>query len=337
MVHSSAVEKLFSVFTETTRTLEKELSCTYLDALAETGENLFQGKVIQEEVSEVTAKRLEQIYEHVQLDQYSNEDIRKAFQLALLKGMKEEYIQPNHQMTPDGVGMLISYLVQKFMDGQTEYSILDPAVGTGNLLMTVLNGHTNGRLHATGIDIDESLLRLAYVSANLQGHPIQFFNQDSLDPLYVDPVDVVIADLPVGYYPNDVRANDYELKTESGHAFAHHLFIEQSCKYVKPGGYLFFIVPNHLFNTDQSVRLHEYINKTMKIQGVLQLPLSMFANDKAGKSIFILQKNKPGLTPPKQVLLVNLPKLTNIDAVEIILQKINAWMVENKTQDITKS
>lgn len=54
----SAVEKLFTVFNETAQILQEELSCTYLDALAETGENLFQDTVLQEELSEITVKRL---------------------------------------------------------------------------------------------------------------------------------------------------------------------------------------------------------------------------------------------------------------------------------------
>ena len=46
-----------------------------------------------------------------------NEQIRKALQLAILKGMKESS-QPNHQMTPDAIGMFISYLVGKFTKGR---------------------------------------------------------------------------------------------------------------------------------------------------------------------------------------------------------------------------
>ncbi len=92
--------------------LQEELSCTYLEALAETGENLFQGAILQEELSELTVKRLKKQYEEIHLEKYSNEEIRKAYQLVILKGMKEN-VQPNHQMTPDSVGMLVAYLVDK--------------------------------------------------------------------------------------------------------------------------------------------------------------------------------------------------------------------------------
>ncbi len=69
-----------------------------------------------------------------------------------------------------------------------------------------------------GVEIDDILIRLAYVNANLQAHPVQLFNQDSLEPLFIDPVDAVVCDLPVGYYPNDSRAADYQLKAVEGHS-----------------------------------------------------------------------------------------------------------------------
>ncbi|MEH7122804.1 class I SAM-dependent methyltransferase [Bacillus sp. JJ1503] len=328
MNRTTPVEELFTVFNETAMIIKEELSCTYLEALAETGENLFHGSIIQEELSELTAKRVEKSYESIQMDNFTKEEIRKSFQLVILKGMNE-MIQPNHQMTPDAVGLLIGYLVNKFVQ-KNEYRLLDPAVGTGNLLTTVINQQQNKTVHATGIEIDDILIRLSYVNANLQQHPLRLFNQDSLEPLFIEEADAVVSDLPVGYYPNDVRAADYEIKADQGHTYAHHLFIEQSIRHVKEGGYLFFIVPNGLFESEQAPKLHDFIKKNANIQCLLQLPLSLFKNEKAAKSIFILQKKGEGVKPPKQVLLANLPSLSKTNEVEKILLKIDGWYKENK-------
>ncbi|MBP2241406.1 site-specific DNA-methyltransferase (adenine-specific) [Cytobacillus eiseniae] len=323
------VEELFTVFNETAMIMQEELACTYLEALAETGENLFQERILQkDELSEVTVKRLKKSYDSLNLHTYSKENIRKSFQLAILKGMNE-IVQPNHQMTPDAVGMLVGYLVDKFVKEET-FRLLDPAVGTGNLLTTVINHQQKKNVEAIGLDIDDILIKLSYVNANLQQHPIQFFNQDSLEPLFIEEADVVVSDLPVGYYPNDVRASEYEMKADSGHTYAHHLFIEQSMRHVKAGGYLFFIVPNGLFESEQASKLHTYIQENANIQGLLQLPRSLFKNEKAAKSIFILQKKGEGVKPPKQVLLVNLPSLSNTAEMEKILRKIDGWHKENK-------
>ncbi|MEH7387473.1 class I SAM-dependent methyltransferase, partial [Bacillus sp. JJ1521] len=181
-----------------------------------------------------------------------------------------------------------------------------------------------------GIDVDDLLVKVAYVSANLQQHTIQFYNQDSLEPLYIEPMDVVVSDLPVGYYPNDVGAASFELHAKEGHSYAHHLFIEQSLKYTKAGGYLFFLVPNHLFTSEYAKELNSFLKEHSVIQGMIQLPLSLFKNENAAKSIFIIQKKGPEVKAPKQALLANLPKFSNQTAMAGIIKQIDDWFKQQK-------
>ncbi|MBE7102476.1 class I SAM-dependent methyltransferase [Bacillus cereus] len=327
---SQAVETLFSIFDSSTVVLRKELDVTYLEALVETGDNLFEGAILQEELSESTIERLNREYSTFNEGTYKGEEIRKAFQLAILKGMKEG-VQANHEMTPDAVGMFMSYLFHKFMQGQKEITVLDPAIGTGNLMTTVFNSAKEGlAMSGFGVEVDEVLIKLALVNANLQKHAIEFFHQDGLAPLYIDPVDAVISDLPIGYYPNEIGASEYTLKADEGMSYAHHLFIEQSVKHTKEGGYLFFLVPNFIFESDQAPKLHAFIKETCFIQGLLQLPVSMFKNEKNAKSIFVLQKKGQDVIMPKQALLVELPKFSNMKAMENIMDQLNTWFATHK-------
>ncbi|ACJ77426.1 class I SAM-dependent methyltransferase [Bacillus paranthracis] len=327
---SQTVETLFSIFDSSAVVLRKELDVTYLEALVETGDNLFEGAILQEELSESAIERLNREYSTFNEETYKGEEIRKAFQLAILKGMKEG-VQANHEMTPDAVGMFMSYLFHKFMKGQNEITVLDPAIGTGNLMTTVFNSaQENVTMSGFGVEVDEVLIKLALVNANLQKHAIEFFHQDGLAPLYIDPVDAVVSDLPVGYYPNEIGASEYKLKADEGMSYAHHLFIEQSVKHTKEGGYLFFLVPNFIFESDQAPKLHAFIKETCFIQGLLQLPVSMFKNEKNAKSIFVLQKKGPSVTMPKQALLVELPKFSNMKAMEDIMDQLNTWFATHK-------
>ncbi|MGW5953507.1 class I SAM-dependent methyltransferase [Bacillus mycoides] len=327
---SQAVETLFSIFDSSTVVLRKELDVTYLEALVETGDNLFEGAILQEELSESTIERLNREYSTFNEETYKGEEIRKAFQLAILKGMKEG-VQANHEMTPDAVGMFMSYLFHKFMQGQREITVLDPAIGTGNLMTTLFNSAKEElTMSGFGVEVDEVLIKLALVNANLQKHAIEFFHQDGLAPLYIDPVDAVVSDLPIGYYPNEIVASEYTLKADEGMSYAHHLFIEQSVKHTKEGGYLFFLVPNFIFESDQAPKLHAFIKETCFIQGLLQLPVSMFKNEKNAKSIFVLQKKGQGVTMPKQALLVELPKFSNMKAMENIMDQLNTWFATHK-------
>ncbi|EEL09485.1 SAM-dependent methyltransferase [Bacillus cereus] len=330
MYVSQTVETLFSIFDSSAVVLRKELDVTYLEALVETGDNLFEGAILQEELSESAIERLNREYSTFNEETYKGEEIRKAFQLAILKGMKEG-VQANHEMTPDAVGMFMSYLFHKFMQGQNEITVLDPAIGTGNLMTTVFNSAKEGlTMSGFGVEVDEVLIKLALVNANLQKHAIEFFHQDGLAPLYIDPVDAVVSDLPVGYYPNEIGASEYKLKADEGMSYAHHLFIEQSVKHTKEGGYLFFLVPNFIFESDQAPKLHAFIKETCFIQGLLQLPVSMFKNEKNAKSIFVLQKKGANVTMPKQALLVELPKFSNMKAMEDIMDQLNAWFATHK-------
>lgn len=321
------MEKLFHLFDESTISIKNELGLSYLEALAKTGENVFENKVVQE-LDSFTKKRLIKQYDGIDINRMSNEDIRKAFQLAILKGMKEA-IQLNHEMTPDAVCLFFSYLVGKLMSRRTSFRLLDPAYGTGNLVTAILN-HTEKVIKPYGVEVDDILIKLAYIGANLQKHEVELYKQDALQPIFVEDVDLIVSDLPVGYYPHDIIAQDYELHADQdGHAFIHYLYIEKSLKHLKGGGFLVVMIPNFMFEDDDAKALNDFIKNHAIILGLLQLPLSMFKNDKFAKSIFILQKKGEGVKPPKQALLAEMPRFSNKKAMRGMIDRIDSWFNTN--------
>ncbi|SOC03262.1 site-specific DNA-methyltransferase (adenine-specific) [Ureibacillus xyleni] len=256
----------------------------------------------------------------------TKEEIRKAIQIAILKGMRKTS-QPNHQMTPDTLGLLVGYFVEQFFEEQLktkQISLLDPAVGTGNLMLTVMN-LLNGKVSATGIEVDELLIRLAADTAELIEQPVMLYHQDALQKMLVDPVDAVVCDLPVGYYPNEEVALDYELCAHEGLSYAHHLFIEQSVNHTKEGGYLFFLIPANLFESEQAKELHKYLKKHTWIQAVIQLPDNLFASKAHEKSILILQKKSDEQRAPREVLLAKVPNMSNKQALSMFFEKVQVW------------
>lgn len=257
----------------------------------------------------------------------TREEIRRGIQLAVLKGMKEQ-AQPNHQMTPDALGMLIGHFSNKLMQHKEEATLLDPAAGTGNLLFTVMNA-IGDKVTATSVEIDELLVRLSAVTADLLEQSVRFFVQDALRPLLVDPVDLVVCDLPVGYYPDDDNAISFEMMPAEGHAFAHHLFIEQSMNHLKEGGYAIFLTPASLFESDQSAELHRYLKKNAVIRAVLQLPASLFRSAAHEKSIFILQKPYAEMKAKPDVLLSKVPSMSDKQAMSRFLEQIDDWIKES--------
>ncbi|WP_088840403.1 class I SAM-dependent methyltransferase [Listeria sp. ILCC797] len=332
---NTATPEIFQVLDETAIILQNALEMSYLEAVYETSENLFQHEVLQkDELSDEQVKKLMAQYDTIQLADFAAEDIRKSFQLALLKGMKHG-IQMNHQMTPDSIGFILTYLVEKAMKSREQITVLDPAVGTANLLTTMMNQLTlkdNVSVAATGVEVDDLLISLALVSADLQGVPVNLIHQDGLSNLLVDPVDVVISDLPIGYYPNDTRAEDFELHRTDGHSFSHYLFIEQGMRYTKPGGYLFFLVPDAMFSTADFAKLDRFVKKYGYMQGIIKLPDSLFKSEEARKSILMLQKDGDNVRKPKEVLLANLSSLSDPRITAPILAQIEDWFRENKRE-----
>ena len=301
-------EQIFSFINEKAEEYEKAEGITFLDAVLQALEDVLDEK------------------EQWIFKDAGKEEVRKAIQIAILKGMRKNS-QPNHQMTPDTLGLLVGYFVEQFFEEQLKtgpISLLDPAVGTGNLLLTVMN-LLDGKTTATGVEVDELLIRLAADSAELTEQQVILYHQDALQKMLVDPVDAVVCDLPVGYYPNEEVAVEYELCAHEGMSYAHHLFIEQSIKHTKEGGYLFFLVPANIFESEQSKDLHKYLKKTTWIQAVIQLPENLFSAKAHEKSILILQKQTKSQRAPREVLLAKVPNMSNKDALSMFFEKVQMW------------
>ncbi|MEK5037900.1 class I SAM-dependent methyltransferase [Sporosarcina sp. FSL K6-3457] len=302
-------------------TTDTEKIFSFIDTYAQTTDKLYLEAII-----EACGQWLSGEVSPTVSGSVSKEDIRRGIQLAVLKGMKQN-AQPHHQMTPDSIGMLIGHIASKLAVDEHNLTLLDPAAGTGNLLYTVMNaiGH---QVTATAVEIDDVLVRLSAVVAELLEHPVTFYVQDALRPLLVDPVDITISDVPVGFYPDDDNALNYELMPAEGHAYAHHLFIEQSMNHTKPGGHGLFIIPANLFDSEQSSLLHPFLKKQTVIRAVIQLPDSLFKSATHAKSILVLQKPSPEIVATPDVLLAKVPNMTDKRAMALFLQKIDMWATE---------
>ncbi|MFD1415378.1 class I SAM-dependent methyltransferase [Oceanobacillus jeddahense] len=321
-MEQSNVEKLFKCMDEVTEIIQNAKNETYLESLI-IALNTILGEEAQDELDDVTKHKVAKPMKTFNEEELDAESYRKALSLSILKGMKGAS-QQQHLMTPDTVGFLISYLVNKLIDKEGQISLFDPASGTANLLTTVLNQMQNP-FKAYASEVDPTLIELAVLNANLQKKEISFYHQDSLRPFLIEPVDMVVTDLPVGYYPDDVTAEEYQLKAEEGHSYAHHLFIEQSLKYLKDGGFFIGVIPEFLFDSDQSDKLHAFLQEAAHIVGVIRLPETSFKSKNQAKSVLILQKKGNGTKEPKQPLLVQLPSFKNAQAMADIIKQVNQW------------
>ncbi|MDH6365549.1 site-specific DNA-methyltransferase (adenine-specific) [Enterococcus sp. PF1-24] len=323
------LETAFNHLEKTIKLLQEALDVPFLEAYAETIENIvddYQVRVVDNQPTPEIVTELAEQYAALKDLALQPEEWRKATQILLLKGNRQEPLQANHQLTPDSIGLLFVFLIQRLVE-KDELEVLDTAVGMGNLLLTIaLNLQIAGkRVHGFGVDVDEMLLSVAAANAELTGADVHYFHQDSLNPLLVDPVDVAVADLPIGYYPNDEKAQEFVVGVKGEHTYAHHLLLEQSMKYVKEAGFGLFLLPSNFIESPQSDALKKWLETEVYLQGMIQLPAELFKTADSRKSIVLLQRRGGKAQQAPEVLLVNLASLKDASNMAEFLTKFEDW------------
>lgn len=329
------IETAFSLLEEAIITLQQSLGTSFFDAYIENTENLVDNakvRVIDQQPNAATVEKVEALYQEILALGLEKEEWRKLTQLILLKGSMSENLQPNHQLTPDSIGFLFVFLIEQLtLKKEQPISILDVTVGMGNLLLTTIINlqAANYSVKGIGVDNDETLLAIAAADSLLVGEEVKLFHQDSLQDLLVDPVDYVVSDLPVGYYPNDQQAEKFMTHSEKEHSYAHHLLIEQAMNYVKSDGFGLFLVPSNFLETEQGPLLQKWLKDEVFLQGIIQLPDELFKSEHSRKSILLLQKKGETAEQAEKVLLVHLPSLKNPTNVTEFFKKFEDWKSSN--------
>ncbi|QYA47852.1 class I SAM-dependent methyltransferase [Nosocomiicoccus ampullae] len=243
---------------------------------------------------------------------------RKAFQFAYLKQLKDEAIQPNHQLTPDVIGYTIGY-INNVLNDNKEVSLLDVGSGTGHLSMTL--SELNPELQLNGVEIDSTLAELnANLCEFLETH-MKIYPQNIIEPNFIETVDTAVGDLPVGYYP--VQVEGYKTAFKEDNSFAHLLMIEAGMNKVKSDGIGIFTVPSNILTENQET-LKKYIKEDVTLLMFLNLPRTIFKDEKSQKSIIVLKKGHESLQN-KDVLIGDIPDFKDETSMKNFLRTIEEW------------
>lgn len=329
----------FDLLRQMTTLVAGNLHFGFTEGVHETLQNLLEGEVqrIDDLPDDQTTSKIEKVMAKEDWDQLDEEDWRSVLQLLYLEAERQDQIQPNHQMTPEGIASLIGYLATRFVsyNGQNKKEALhlvDLAFGTGNLYEIVAKTLEDRgyKVVGSGIDNDDLILAIGEKMMLLEKRAVNLYLQDALQDLYIDPADFVISDLPIGYYPNDGIAESYEAATNKNnkqeHAYAHYLFVEQAIHYLKPNGWGIFIVPANLFQDEKAPILLQAIQKEGYFQSFLQLPMSFFRSLKARKALLIVQKRGDQAKQAEQVLVGDIPSFKEKQAMQKFFVRLNTWL-----------
>ena len=282
------IEKAYGYLLENTQTIQNDLQTNFYDALVE------QNAIYLDGQTELTlVKGNNQRLKDLNLNK---EEWRRSFQYLLMKAAQTEPLQANHQFTPDGIGFLLVFLVDQLASSD-KVDVLEMGSGTGNLAQTLMN-NCQRSLDYLGLEIDDLLIDLAASMAEVMKADVNFAQGDAVRPQVLKESDVIISDLPVGYYPDDAIASHYQVASPQGHTYAHHLLIEQSLKYLKPGGVAIFLAPNDLLTSEQSPLLKKWMQDHAQILAMVTLPENLFRSANLAKTIFVLRKQEEAVIQP---------------------------------------
>lgn len=258
------------------------------------------------------------------------EQRRQVLQLQLVATMRADGLPANYQVTPDAIGLWFTVLAETYFAKQDTAKILDITVGTGNLLATVALGlqQKDKTVVASGIENDDTMITIASGVAALTEMDWNLVHQDAMT-IEVDNQQMVIGDLPMGYYPGEVT-DSFMTKAEEGRSLVHQILIEQAMNQLRPGGLGLFLVP---VNALESKELLAYFaSEDVHFQGMVQLPDKLFTDAKQAKSILLLQKAGADAHQASPAMIGLTPEMRDLDGIRDFVKNLQKWMIENNVQ-----
>ena len=282
------IEQAYTLLLENVQEIQNDLLTSFYDALIEQNGSYLDGDIELDSVRQNNEK--------LKALKLSKEEWRRAYQFLLMKAAQTEPLQANHQFTPDSIGFILTFLIDQ-LSKKGYIDILEIGSGMGNLAETILN-NTQKNVDYLGLELDDLLIDISASIADVMDAKVSFVQGDAVRPQVLKESDVIISDLPVGFYPDDSIAARYEVASTQEHTYAHHLLMEQSLKYLKSGGYAIFLAPNDLLTSSQSDLLKTWLQKHAQIVAMIALPESLFGNAAYAKTIFVLKKQEEQAVQP---------------------------------------
>ena len=257
------------------------------------------------------------------VDNYDKETIRKVYQFLLLKALKE-LNNPSYDITPEVITMYISHLIECIY-GDKKVSITDLASGSGSLLINIA-ALVKGDKELTSVDVDSNYVRLQQNIFNLLETNVEIINQDALKPLNIKKQDVVISDVPFGYYADEDNSLNYKLCSTDGYSLNALLFIEQAANYLDDNGVGILVIPKKVLELEDNFK--KYLEEDINLNAVITLPDEMFKNASQQKAIILITK-KGQTRLPNQVFLAQIPSFQNKASYAKFIEEFNEWLENN--------
>ena len=290
------IEQAYTYLLENIQIIQNDLATNFYEAFIEQNSIYLDGQTNLQVVKD-NNKSLKRLA-------LRKEEWLRTYQFLLMKAAQTEPLQANHQFTPDTVALLLIFIIEELWPAQ-ELNLLELGSGMGILGACFLTS-LDKKVDYLGVEIDDLLIDLAASITEVIGLPAVYAQGDAVRPQILKESDIIVSDLPIGYYPDDQVASRYEVAASDEHTYAHHLLMEQSLKYLKNGGFAIFLAPSNLLSSPQSDLLKLWLKKNAQLVAMITLPENLFSQGSNSKAIFVLQKKGSKAVEPFVYPLNNL-------------------------------
>ncbi len=219
--------------------------------------------------------------------------------------------------TPRFLADYLSDEISNEIDASLDYSLLDPALGEGILiesLLTILEPKNIKISNILGIDIDADAIKGASKNVKTinKKSSIKFLKNNALTPFGLSPeegwlelkkkfnrgnkFDIILSNPPWGIEISDNKKSliSSNFRLAEGQYDIYDLFIELIISQLNEGGIYGIIIPDSIFN-DEHIKLRELLLKNSKILALGRLGEKIFDNVNRATTVIIGKKGVPNL------------------------------------------
>lgn len=216
----------------------------------------------------------------------------------LLIAKERKYLYEQYYTSNKLGELMLSYLPQSFWSKKNK--VVDLCVGEGSLLNSVQKLSSLAELHGTDIDpvnvthVRDKNIKMATLAC------VDATSCAILETLQCGEFDLVIGNPPfktienTGFVKNITK--EFNLDRSSRLIEAELFFLLLGIKFLKPDGYLAYILPDGLLTKISLSKVRSELSSNFSIHNVIEIPPRAFNGTEAKTHIFILKKSK-NLTP----------------------------------------
>ncbi len=304
------IDRFYDLIDECCMLLNEKIKLNYFDALIRVANDIVY-EVDESKLDEQDIAFLVEKYNVLTSLTITNEEVRQAMQLLMIKAMK--HINMNLEiMTPDYVSFIIGYIIDSYFKNQKEVNILDVEVGTGNMITTISNFIKN-ETNLIGVENNKLLVNLCKANCEMQNNEISLYFQDTLTKL-IETVDVAIGDL------------DCEIKDNKYYPYE---IINNYLPNIDDEGIFIYLIENDFFNKEQINDFKSRFKGTLL--GLIVLPNGLFNKNHIGKSILV---GSPLQLKNFEMMVMQMASINEQDKFYDNINEIQEWI--KKIKEIEK-